>query len=191
MGSGLLAGSTALVGFGIDSLIESSSGAILLWRLSDGDGGDSREGLALRLVGYSFLALALWVGWDAGKALLAREAPDESLVGIVLATLSAPEGSLITIQPWDASVISEIEKVILRSDLGLTPSSDGGEKSSSNEVSAVTRTRCPSTISVWAAMSMLCTGPSTVSSKMTLVDYVPAYRSVAGTGHGLTFGYWK
>jgi ribosome recycling factor len=42
-----------------------------------------------------------------------------------VATLSAPEGSLITIQPWDASVIAEIEKVILRSDLGLTPSSDG------------------------------------------------------------------
>lgn len=42
-----------------------------------------------------------------------------------VATLSAPDGSLITIQPWDASVIPEIEKVILRSDLGLTPSSDG------------------------------------------------------------------
>jgi ribosome recycling factor len=42
-----------------------------------------------------------------------------------VATLSAPEGSLLTIQPWDASVIAEIEKVVLRSDLGLTPSSDG------------------------------------------------------------------
>ncbi len=42
-----------------------------------------------------------------------------------VATLSAPEGNLITIQPWDASVIAEIEKVVLRSDLGLTPSSDG------------------------------------------------------------------
>ncbi len=42
-----------------------------------------------------------------------------------VATLSAPEGSLITIQPWDTSVIAEIEKVIQRSDLGLTPSSDG------------------------------------------------------------------
>jgi ribosome recycling factor len=42
-----------------------------------------------------------------------------------LATLAVPESRLISIQPWDASVIKEIEKAILRSDLGLTPSSDG------------------------------------------------------------------
>jgi ribosome recycling factor len=42
-----------------------------------------------------------------------------------LATLAVPESRLITIQPWDATVIKEIEKAILRSDLGLTPSSDG------------------------------------------------------------------
>jgi ribosome recycling factor len=42
-----------------------------------------------------------------------------------LATLAAPESRLITIQPWDTSVIKEIEKAVLKSDLGLTPSSDG------------------------------------------------------------------
>jgi ribosome recycling factor len=42
-----------------------------------------------------------------------------------MASLSVPESRLINIQPWDASVIKEIEKAILRSDLGLTPSSDG------------------------------------------------------------------
>lgn len=42
-----------------------------------------------------------------------------------LASVSVPESRLIVIQPWDASVIKEIEKAILRSDLGLTPSSDG------------------------------------------------------------------
>ncbi len=42
-----------------------------------------------------------------------------------VATLSVPESRLITIQPWDATVIKEIEKAILRSDLGLTPTSDG------------------------------------------------------------------
>ena len=42
-----------------------------------------------------------------------------------VASLSVPENRLITIQPWDASVIKEIEKAILKSDLGLTPSSDG------------------------------------------------------------------
>jgi ribosome recycling factor len=42
-----------------------------------------------------------------------------------MATLAVPEPRLITIQPWDASVIKEIEKALLKSDLGLTPSSDG------------------------------------------------------------------
>ena len=42
-----------------------------------------------------------------------------------MATLSVPESRLIVIQPWDVSAIKEIEKAILKSDLGLTPSSDG------------------------------------------------------------------
>ncbi len=42
-----------------------------------------------------------------------------------MATLSVPESRLITIQPWDVSVIKEIEKAILKSDLSLTPSNDG------------------------------------------------------------------
>ena len=42
-----------------------------------------------------------------------------------LATLSVPEPRLITIQPWDATVIKEIEKAIMKSDLGLTPVNDG------------------------------------------------------------------
>jgi ribosome recycling factor len=42
-----------------------------------------------------------------------------------VATLSVPESRLMTIQPWDSSVIGEVEKAILKSDLGLTPSSDG------------------------------------------------------------------
>jgi ribosome recycling factor len=42
-----------------------------------------------------------------------------------VATLSVPESSLIVIQPWDVSVIKNIEKAILRSDLGITPSNDG------------------------------------------------------------------
>ena len=42
-----------------------------------------------------------------------------------MATLAVPESRLITIQPWDASVLKEIEKAVLKSDLGLTPSNDG------------------------------------------------------------------
>lgn len=86
--SGVLAGSTALVGFGVDSIIESSSGAVLLWRLNDKADREDVEETALRLVGLSFLALAAWVGWDALGAVLNRDAPDESMVGIALAALS-------------------------------------------------------------------------------------------------------
>ncbi len=88
IGSGMAAGSTALIGFGIDSLIESTSGAVLLWRLSTDARGDLREERALKLVGLSFLLLAAWVGWEAVSTLVIREEPDESLVGIVLAAVS-------------------------------------------------------------------------------------------------------
>lgn len=86
--AGWLAGSTALVGFGFDSLIESTSGAALLWRLQDGERGHLREETALRLVGISFLLLAAWVAWEGGSALWLREPPDVSRVGIVLAAVS-------------------------------------------------------------------------------------------------------
>ena len=85
IGAGILAGSIALVGFGFDSVIESLSGAILLWRLF---GGEHREQPALKLVGASFLILAAYVAFDAGKSLLLREAPEASYVGIGLAFLS-------------------------------------------------------------------------------------------------------
>lgn len=88
IGSGLAAGSTALVGFGVDSLIESTSGGVLLWRLSGPESGEEREDLALRLVGVSFLLLAAWVAWESSSSLWAREEPGESIVGIVLASLS-------------------------------------------------------------------------------------------------------
>jgi divalent metal cation (Fe/Co/Zn/Cd) transporter len=86
--SGLLAGSIALVGFGIDSVIECSSGAVLLWRLTSGDAAERRERLALRLVGVSFLALALYVGYEAATSLIRKEGPGKSLLGIAVAVAS-------------------------------------------------------------------------------------------------------
>lgn len=88
IGSGLLAGSIALVGFGVDSLIESSSGVALLWRLRDGEKGDKREQAALKHVGISFLLLAGYVAFNAIKALIRREPPEASYIGIALALLS-------------------------------------------------------------------------------------------------------
>lgn len=88
VGSGVVAGSTALVGFGIDSFIESLSGGALLWRLRSDEDAERRERVALRLVGVSFLTLAAYVAFDAVKALVYREPPDASRVGIALAALS-------------------------------------------------------------------------------------------------------
>lgn len=89
--SGIVAGSIALVGFGLDSVIEMSSGAALLWRLrSDADEHrrERVERIALRLVGLSFVLLALYVALDAGKSLWHHERPEESLPGIIIAALS-------------------------------------------------------------------------------------------------------
>jgi divalent metal cation (Fe/Co/Zn/Cd) transporter len=88
MGAGAFAGSIALVGFGIDSLIESLSGGILLWRLQRGQTNDKRERPALTLVGISFFLLAFYVGIEAATSLLHRDYPEISVVGIVLSIFS-------------------------------------------------------------------------------------------------------
>ena len=85
IGAGILAGSVALVGFGFDSVIEVSSGAIILWRLVS---GEHREKLALRLVGLSFLLLGAYITFDAAKSLIYRELPETTYVGIGIAALS-------------------------------------------------------------------------------------------------------
>ena len=89
--AGVVAGSIALVGFGFDSVIEVISGLTLLWRLYGDAHEDRREQLeqrALRIVGVSFLLLAAYVLFDAGKSLIRREPPDESILGIVVAAVS-------------------------------------------------------------------------------------------------------
>ena len=88
VGAGWLASSIALVGFGVDSLIECTSGAVLLWRLASPVHDESRERLALRLVGVSFFLLAVYVAYEAVSALIRGEPPEASIAGIVLAVLS-------------------------------------------------------------------------------------------------------
>jgi divalent metal cation (Fe/Co/Zn/Cd) transporter len=86
--AGLNAGSIALVGFGADSVIESLSSIVLLWRLRTHRADERREQLALRLVGVSFLILAGYVAFEAVHSLISREPPDASFVGIVLSVAS-------------------------------------------------------------------------------------------------------
>ncbi|HZI20288.1 MAG TPA: cation transporter [Pyrinomonadaceae bacterium] len=88
VGSGLAAGSAALIGFGVDSFIESLSGGALLWRLRSDEDSERRERIALKLVGVSFLGLAAYVAYDAASSLIRGEPPEASYVGIALAALS-------------------------------------------------------------------------------------------------------
>ncbi len=87
--AGTLAGSIALVGFGLDSIIETISGAALLWRLrQQGDFERVAESRALRIVGLTFFALAAYVGYESASDLWFRRPPGESLVGMALAGVS-------------------------------------------------------------------------------------------------------
>ncbi|MGN9811822.1 cation diffusion facilitator family transporter [Micromonospora sp. BQ11] len=85
--AGVTASSTALIGFGLDSFVEVSSAAVLIWQFRSRV-PESRERLALRLIGVSFFALALWVTVDAVRSLLAGGDADASPVGIGLAVAS-------------------------------------------------------------------------------------------------------
>lgn len=89
--AGALAGSISLVGFGIDSFIEVTSGAALLWRMSldaDVQQRERNERRALKIVGTCFLALAAYITYESATDLWSRKAPEHSIPGIVLACVS-------------------------------------------------------------------------------------------------------
>jgi divalent metal cation (Fe/Co/Zn/Cd) transporter len=89
--AGVYAGSISLVGFGMDSFIEVTSGATLLWRMSVDANVESRERnerLSLRIVGICFIVLAVYIGYEAVSDLVSKKAPQHSIPGIVLACVS-------------------------------------------------------------------------------------------------------
>ena len=85
--AGLVAGSIALVGFGLDSIVEVSSGLIILWQFRH-PLPESRERRALRLMALSFFALAAYVTVESLRALASGHEPEPSPVGIALAATS-------------------------------------------------------------------------------------------------------
>jgi divalent metal cation (Fe/Co/Zn/Cd) transporter len=90
--AGLASGSVALLGFGLDSVIEVTASGAAQWRLRtdlDASGRERVEHATLRIIGWSFLALAVYVVLDSANALLRRESPERSVVGLVLLALSA------------------------------------------------------------------------------------------------------
>jgi divalent metal cation (Fe/Co/Zn/Cd) transporter len=85
--AGVVAGSVALVGFGLDSVVEVSSGLVILWQFRH-PLPESRERTALRLMALSFFGLAAYVAVESVRALVTGAEPDASPVGIGLATAS-------------------------------------------------------------------------------------------------------
>lgn len=95
VGAGMAAGSIALIGFGVDSFVETISGAVIVWRLMaetrgqhDDESVERIERRAERLVGIAFLVLAAYVAFEAVRTLINQEAPDASPVGIALTAVS-------------------------------------------------------------------------------------------------------
>jgi len=84
---GLVAGSVALVGFGLDSVVEVSSGLIIVWQFRHRL-PESRERRALRLLAFSFFALAAYVSFESVRALVTGADSEVSRVGIGLAIAS-------------------------------------------------------------------------------------------------------
>jgi len=90
----LAAGSVALMGFGIDSFVESASGAILIWRLiaegrtTDKERVEQVERRSQKLVAASLVLLSIYIAWESIGSLLSSERPEPSLAGILLAAAS-------------------------------------------------------------------------------------------------------
>jgi len=85
--AGAVASSAALIGFGLDSVVEVASAAAVAWQFSGAD-PRARERAALKVIAVSFFALAAYVTVESVRALLGAEDADHSTVGIVLAAVS-------------------------------------------------------------------------------------------------------
>jgi divalent metal cation (Fe/Co/Zn/Cd) transporter len=89
----LLSGSTALLGFGVDSFVESLSGMFMIWRFScaschPNEAAEQRERIAIRLVGLSLVVLAVYVIYESCSILYLSEPPERSPAGLLIALVS-------------------------------------------------------------------------------------------------------
>jgi cation diffusion facilitator family transporter len=91
--AGTVSGSIALVGFGLDSFVESLSGGIMIWRFRglgnlSHEEEERMEAKAARLVAYTFFILGAYVLYESLKKLIFREPPEPSILGIIIAVVS-------------------------------------------------------------------------------------------------------
>jgi divalent metal cation (Fe/Co/Zn/Cd) transporter len=115
--AGAVAGSISLVGFGLDSFIEVTSGAVLVWRMAvdaDVHKREHNEKSALKVVGLCFLCLATYIIYESAIDLFRKRAPEHSLPGIVLACVS-----LLVMPPLSRAkrkVASELNSAAMHAD---------------------------------------------------------------------------
>ena len=96
VGAGIAAGSVALVGFGIDSVIEALAGGVIVWLFSGGRGSShTAERRAQQLVAASYAILVAYIGVEATRDLLGSHHPEVSWIGIGLAAFTAPTMPLL------------------------------------------------------------------------------------------------
>lgn len=129
VGSGVGAGSVALVGFGLDSFIEVFAASILIWRLrhEGGERAEKAERRAVFLIGLTFLLLTAYILFEAGSTIGQAEEPAESLVGIVLSLVSLAVMPFLGlskrkcgVQLGSASLIAESTETLICSYLSFT-----------------------------------------------------------------------
>ncbi len=88
---GILSGSSALLGFGLDSVAESLSGTIMIWRFAthrSDEVEEKKERQAYKLVAYSFFILGAYVLYEGGMQLLSRDHSQQNIAGVIIALLS-------------------------------------------------------------------------------------------------------
>ena len=96
VGAGIVAGSVALIGFGIDSLIESLAAFVIVWLFTGGRGSsEASERRAQRMIAASYFVLVAYIGVEASRDLLGGHHPQASWVGIGLAAFTAPTMPLL------------------------------------------------------------------------------------------------
>jgi divalent metal cation (Fe/Co/Zn/Cd) transporter len=120
IGLGVAAASLALIGFGMDSIIEVAASLIVVWHVAPRHEVDDppRTALALRLVAIAFLALAAVLAFTAARDLLTARRPGESLWGI--AYLAVTVVVMFTLAVWKRRVADELDSAPLRSEATMT-----------------------------------------------------------------------
>jgi hypothetical protein len=111
------AGSVALTGFGLDSVIEIAASSVVVWQLR-GDASIHRERTAVRLIGFAFLLLAVFVVAQAAYALTTSATPDKSWLGV--ASLSATVAVMLTLALAKLRVGRTIRSHVLTTEAHVT-----------------------------------------------------------------------